>query len=252
MYKIPANTLFMGKNLVYVPECHSTNTLASELCQRTSTAEGTVVITDNQTNGRGQRGNSWLSDPHKNLTFSLIIRPTFLKPIDQFNLTIAISLALRDYLTHSVLGTVKIKWPNDILVNEKKVCGILIENTLTSETIQYSVVGIGLNVNQDSFLIEMATSMKAITDRDFSLPEEWSRLCEFLERRYLQLRSGKIAELKDDYLNCLYGKGEPRRFMDATGEMQGVIEGIDQLGKLLIDSPTGMKSYDLKEIRLIG
>jgi BirA family biotin operon repressor/biotin-[acetyl-CoA-carboxylase] ligase len=84
------------------------------------------------------------------------------------------------------------------------------------------------------------------------LPEEWSRLCEFLERRYLQLRSGKIAELKNDYLNCLYGKGELRRFLDSTGEMQGVIEGIDQLGKLLIDSPTGMKSYDLKEIRLIG
>ncbi len=88
MYKIPANTLFMGKNLVYVPECHSTNTLALELSQRTSVAEGTIVITDNQTNGRGQRGNEWFSEPYKNLTFSLIVKPTFLKPIDQFNLTI--------------------------------------------------------------------------------------------------------------------------------------------------------------------
>lgn len=252
MYKIPANTLFMGKNLVYVPECHSTNTLASELCQRTSTTEGTIVITDNQTKGRGQRGNTWLSDPFKNLTFSLILRPTFLKPADQFNLTMAISLALRDFLTHSILGSVKIKWPNDLLVNDKKVCGILIENTITGEAIQYSVVGIGLNVNQDSNLIETATSMKAMAGHDFSLPDECSRLCEFLERRYIQLRSGKITELKNDYLSSLYGKGEPRRFEDVTGEMQGVIEGIDQHGRLLIETPAGLKSYDLKEIRLIG
>lgn len=251
MYKIPANTLFIGKNLVYVPECHSTNTLASELCQRTSAVEGTVVITDNQTKGRGQRGNSWFSDPHKNITFSLIVRPTFLKPIDQFNLTIAISLALRDFLTHRASGSVKIKWPNDILVNDKKVCGILIENTITSETIQYSVVGIGLNVNQDSFLIESATSMKTIAGHDFTLSDEWSLLCEFLERRYLQLRSGKITELKNEYLNSLYGKGDLRRFMDASGEMQGVIDGINQQGKLLILVDGDIKSYDLKEIRFI-
>ena len=251
MYKIPANTLFMGKNLVYVPECHSTNTLASELCQLTSTAEGTVVITDNQTNGRGQRGNSWLSDAHKNLTFSVILKPTFLKPIDQFNLTIAISLALRDFLTHQLTEVVKIKWPNDILVNDKKVCGILIENTLAGEMIQWSVVGIGLNVNQNSFLIESASSMKAIAGHDFSRPDELSMLFEFLERRYLQLRSGKTTELKNDYLGSLYGKGEVRKFVDATGEIEGVIEGVNQQGKLLIASRGGIKSYDLKEIRFI-
>ncbi len=252
MYKIPANTLFMGKNLVYVPECHSTNRLASELCQLTSTVEGTIVITDNQIKGHGQRGNSWLSDPHKNLTFSLVVRPSFLKPIDQFYLTIAISLALRDFLTHRINGAINIKWPNDILINEKKVCGILIENMLSGDSIEYSVVGIGLNVNQDSFLFVTATSMKAIARHDFNLPDEWSLLCEFLERRYLQLRSGKIVELKNDYLSCLYGKGKHRRFIDATGEMQGVIEGIDQQGKLLIDTQAGIKAYDLKEIRFIG
>ncbi len=252
MYKIPANTLFMGKNLVYVPECHSTNTLASELCQLTSTSEGTIVITDSQTKGRGQRGNSWLADPQKNLTFSLIVRPTFLRPIDQFNLTIAASLALRDFLTHRIHGDIKIKWPNDILINSKKVCGILIENSLAGDMIQCSVIGIGLNVNQDSFFMESAGSMKAITGHDFNLYDEISMLLEFLERRYLQLRSGKILELKNDYLNSLYGKGELRKFIDDTGETQGVIEGIDQHGKLLIKMQAGARSYDLKEIRFIG
>ena len=248
MYKIPANTLFMGKNLVYVPECHSTNTLASELSQHISTTEGTVVITDNQTMGRGQRGNWWLSDPHKNLTFSLILKPTFLKPIDQFNLTIAISLALRDFLTHRVQGVIKIKWPNDILVNDKKVCGLLIENTLSGEMIQCSVVGIGLNVNQDSFIIESASSMKAATGHDFNLSDEILMLFEFLERRYLQLRSGKIDDLKSDYLGSLYGKGELRKYFDESGENEGMIEGVNPQGKLLIASRGVVKSYDLKEI----
>ncbi len=237
--------------MVYVPQCHSTNTLASVLCQRTSTIEGTCVITDNQTTGRGQRGNEWNSEPYKNLTFSLVLKPTFIKPIDQFNLTVAISLALRDFLTHRISGVVKIKWPNDILVNDKKLCGILIENTLSGDSIQHSVIGIGLNVNQDSSLMESATSMRAVSGHDFNLPDEMALLFEFLERRYLQLRSGKLNDLLHDYLNSLFGKGELRKFMDATGEIEGVIEGVNHHGKLLVATQGVLKSYDLKEIRFI-
>ncbi len=251
MYKIPANTLFMGKNLVYLPECHSTNTLALELSQRSSAVEGTIIITDNQTNGRGQRGNEWLSEPNKNLTFSLIVKPTFLKPIDQFNLTVAISLALCDFLTQRIPGKVKIKWPNDILVHDKKLCGILIENSLAGDTIQFSVVGIGLNVNQTSFSLASASSMKTLTNEDYALPVEFPSLLEFLEQRYLQLRSGKIIELKSDYLNSLYGRGEFRKFADVAGEWWGIIQGVNQQGKLLVLKQGDIKSYDLKEIRWI-
>jgi BirA family transcriptional regulator, biotin operon repressor / biotin---[acetyl-CoA-carboxylase] ligase len=241
----------MGKNLVYVPECHSTNTLAFDLCQRTTSEEGTVIITDNQIKGRGQRGNEWVSEPYKNLTFSLIVKPTFLKPIDQFHLTIAISLALRDFLTQRVSGTVKIKWPNDILLNDKKLGGILIENSLTGDSIQYSVVGIGLNVNQENFTMDSASSMKVMAGHDFELTEELSLVMEFLEQRYLQLRSGKIGELRNDYLNSLYGKGELRTFIDASGEWRGTIQDVNHRGKLLIAKPGGIHSYDLKEIRFI-
>lgn len=251
MYKIPANTLFMGKNLVYLPECHSTNTLALELSQRSSAVEGTIIITDNQTNGRGQRGNEWFSEPNKNLTFSLIVKPIFLKPIDQFNLTIAISLALCDFLTQRIPGKVKIKWPNDILIHDKKLCGILIENSLAGDTIQFSVVGIGLNVNQTLFSLASASSMKMQTNEDYALPDELSSLLEFLEQRYLQLRSGKIIELKADYLNSLYGRGELRKFADEEGEWWGLIDGVNQHGKLLILKQGDIKSYDLKEIRWI-
>ncbi len=241
----------MGKNLVYVPECHSTNTIAYELCQRTSAVEGTMIVTDNQTRGRGQRGNEWFSEPHKNLTFSLILKPVFLKPVDQFNLTMTISLALRDFLTQRVKRPVKIKWPNDILIDDKKLSGILIENSLAGDVIQYSVVGIGLNVNQDSLTMKTATSMKEILGRDFILTEELSLLMEFLEQRYLQLRSGKIDDLRNDYLNSLYGKGESRKFVDETGEWQGIIDGVNQWGKLLIYKQGALRSFDLKEIVFI-
>jgi len=251
LYKIPAGTLFMGKNLVYVPECHSTNTLASELCQRTSAAEGTTIITDNQTKGRGQRGNEWFSEPYKNLTFTLILKPTFLKPIDQFNLTMAISLAIHDFLTLRISGMVQIKWPNDILINSRKVSGILIENSLAGDAIQYSLAGIGLNVNQESFSISTATSMKVMAHHDFVLSDELSLLLQHLEHRYLQLRSGKIGELKSDYLDALYGRGEYRKFKDVEGEWHGRVEGVSQQGKLQVLKLGNILSYDLKEIQFM-
>ncbi len=241
----------MGKNLVYVPECHSTNSLASDLFQRTSPSEGTIIITDNQVKGRGQRGNEWFSQPKMNLTFSVILRPTFLRPSDQFNLTIAISLAIRDFLTHRLDKEVKIKWPNDILVNNKKLCGILIENSLARDSIQYSIVGIGLNVNQDSFVVTSASSMKVIAGQSFILTDELSLLAGFLEQRYFQLRSGKLDVLRKDYLNSLYGIGELRKFNNGTVDWFGRIEGVNTQGKLLIQAADGIKSFDLKEIRFV-
>ncbi|HEU5289705.1 MAG TPA: biotin--[acetyl-CoA-carboxylase] ligase, partial [Cyclobacteriaceae bacterium] len=103
----------MGHSLVFMPECHSTNDEASRLIESSShVMEGMVVITNNQTSGRGQRGNTWVSEPGKNLTFSLLIKPTFLNAQDQFLLNKAFSLGLYDYLNATLQGTVKIKWPN--------------------------------------------------------------------------------------------------------------------------------------------
>ena len=149
----------MGHSLVFMPECHSTNDEASRLIQNSNVLEGTVVITGNQTAGRGQRGNAWFSEPGKNLTFSILIKPSFLSVKNQFYLNIAFSLGLFDYLKEVLKTEVKIKWPNDILVNGKKICGILIENHLQAQHIQHSIVGIGLNVNQHHHLLATATSM---------------------------------------------------------------------------------------------
>ena len=120
MYKIPAKTLFLGKNLIYVPQCHSTNDLADQVVEQPSTHEGTVVITDAQTKGRGQMGNQWITEPGKNLTFSVILYPLFIVPKDQFLLTCAISLGLYDMLQTAIDGQIFIKWPNDLIVNDRR------------------------------------------------------------------------------------------------------------------------------------
>lgn len=248
MYKILANTLFFGKNVVFVPECHSTNTLLLELKQKTNQPEGTIVITHAQTSGRGQRGNGWEAEPGMNLTFSLLLKPHFMLAKQQFDLTMAVSLGVFDFLSERIPTRVKIKWPNDLLVNEKKIAGILIENGLVGEQIQQSIVGIGLNINQSVFSIATATSLKLETGLDFVNTDELNALLQKLETRYLQLRAGKRAELRAAYLKNLYRIGEERPFVAKGQQIQGRIEGVDENGRLKVHSDGIDQFFGLKEI----
>jgi BirA family biotin operon repressor/biotin-[acetyl-CoA-carboxylase] ligase len=250
LYKIPANTLFTGQSLVYMPECHSTNGEALRLLQsNTQVAEGAVIITDNQTAGRGQRGNSWESEAGKNLTFSIILKPTFLHPKDQFKLNMAVSLGLYDYLTSQVTD-VKIKWPNDMMLDDKKTCGMLIENQISGQQIQSSIVGIGLNVNQESFSLSTATSMAIKKGHAFELNEGLAKLLQWIEARYLQLRA-KI-DLKEEYVAALYGAGEKRSFKSGEEVFEGVITGIDSAGLLEVNVAEGKRYFDFKQIQFIS
>jgi BirA family transcriptional regulator, biotin operon repressor / biotin---[acetyl-CoA-carboxylase] ligase len=251
LYKIPAKTLFMGHSLVFMPECHSTNDEASRLIQTTNVMDGTVVVTENQTAGRGQRGNTWTSEPGKNLTFSILLKPTFLQVHDQFYLNIAFSLGLHDYLSEVVESQVNIKWPNDILVNEKKICGILIENHLRGQHIQHTIVGIGLNVNQEFYPLASATSMKLETKEDFNLEEALADLLSSLEIRFIQLRSNQLQKLLSDYLDVLYRKGEQHPFKNGDETFLGTISGIDPTGKLKIETESGLRSFGVKEVEFI-
>jgi BirA family transcriptional regulator, biotin operon repressor / biotin---[acetyl-CoA-carboxylase] ligase len=248
LYKILANTLFFGKNVVFVPQCHSTNTLLIELAQKTNQPEGTLVITHTQTQGRGQRGNSWEAEPGKNLTFSFLLRPHFLSANEQFYLNMAVSLGLHDFLFEKISSPVKIKWPNDLMVLEKKIAGILIENSLATQAIQQSVVGIGLNVNQRTFSIDTATSMWLETNSEYAIAHELNLLLEKLEIRYLQLRSKKNDLLRADYLKNLFRMEEEHEFVSAGQHFLGTIEGIDIAGKLKINSKGKDLYFGLKEI----
>lgn len=241
----------MGQNLVFVPECHSTNSLAQELLQKEMAHEGTLVITAKQTQGRGQRGNQWESEPNQNLTFSIVLAPTFLTAAAQFHLTQVASLAVADVLALVQPGTVTIKWPNDVMINGKKVCGILIENSISKNHIAHSIVGIGLNVNQQTFSVATATSLALELKRTHALPELLNQLMEKLEARYLQLRSSNVSTLNDAYLNLLHWRNEVHRFEADGGPLVGTITGIDATGKLVVEHSTGTRAFDLKEIKFI-
>jgi len=247
----------MGHSLVFMPECHSTNDEASRLIESSNVLEGTLVITNHQTAGRGQRGNTWVSEAGKNLTFSLLIKPSFLPVKDQFYLNMAISLGLIDYLSAALKAEVKIKWPNDIIVSDKKICGILIENHVHGQHIPHIIVGIGLNVNQIFFSISTATSMTLQKGGEFLLEQVLPDLLGCLETRYLQLRSGNFEELNRAYHSLLYWIGEKHFFSTTSqsppigGEFEGTITGVDELGKLKVETEQGTRTFGVKEVGFI-
>jgi len=251
LYKIPTNTLFIGKNLVFMPECHSTNTHALQLCQVPSTPEGTLVITDNQTAGRGQMGNTWEAHAGQNLTFSFILKPTFLRPHEQYFLNMAISLGLYDFLSAFLQQPVHIKWPNDLLADDRKVCGILIENSIQGSTLAHAVVGIGLNVNQATFSSSRAGSLRTVSGQSHALQDVLDVLLVALEQRYLSLRQGKTVQLKQAYEQVLFGLNESRTFKAGGKELEGKVKGIDEAGRLLLETAEGVKVFALKEIEFI-
>lgn len=251
MYKIPANTLFMGKNLVFVPDCPSTNTLALQMSQQSPLQEGSLVITDNQTAGKGQRGNLWEAEPGQNLTFSLILKPGFLAVNKQFYLNLAVCLALKDYLKEKISRTTYIKWPNDILVHEKKISGVLIENQLQGTFISNSIAGIGLNMNQKKFTSETATSVSLLCGQDLELGDELETILSLLEGRYLQLRGGEYKPLMDEYLAALYRRHEKHKFSSDGKLFDGEILDLDEWGKLRIKVDEGVRSFGVKEVKYV-
>jgi BirA family transcriptional regulator, biotin operon repressor / biotin---[acetyl-CoA-carboxylase] ligase len=249
LYKIPATTVFLGQNMIFMPECHSTNDRMLLLCQNESPPEGTVVITANQTAGRGQRGNSWEAAPGLNLTFTGLFKPAFLPVQKQFYLYMFTSLGVRDYLTKRINKKVQIKWPNDVLVNGKKICGVLIENQLQATRLTNCLVGIGLNINQRDFGVTSATSIALETNVDCDLSIELEAVLGNLESRYLQLRSGNEQKLMDDYLGSLYRYHEETAFFDGTSSFVGAIVGLDEIGRLKVQRSEGIFVYDIKQIR---
>jgi len=254
LYKIVADTLFIGKKIVHLSTCQSTNDIAAAFIQSGNAIAGTVIITDNQTKGRGQRGNNWQATSGLNLTLSLIWLPSFISAADSFVLNMAVSLAVADTVSLFLPdAAVAVKWPNDIYADHLKICGILIENTLQGSHIRYSIVGIGLNVNQTEFDGITATSLRLVAGQPFSLPEVFNCLMCQLEKWYLKLQAQGSAVIRNSYLKMLYRLGEIASYTDLRGDIpmifQGVIEDIDASGRLLIRTVTGVEAFDLKQIR---
>jgi BirA family transcriptional regulator, biotin operon repressor / biotin---[acetyl-CoA-carboxylase] ligase len=245
------NTLFIGQQLYNLPDCESTNAEAQKLLIKNEATEGCAIITGNQTQGRGQRGNTWEAEPGKNITLSVILTPTFLAVRHQFYLNMAVSLGVLDLLRSQGVSTAQIKWPNDLYFEDKKLGGILIENTINSHTLQHSIIGIGLNVNQQQFEHPTATSLLKILSNELNLEILTFRLLELLEKRYLELRSGKYDKLKYEYLQALYRYQEQHVFEVEGKRISGIIAGIDETGRLAVEINNTLQFFSFKEIGYI-
>lgn len=249
-----ANTLFIGKNFIRLPELTSTNVAAQKLLATTKPSEGTVITAVRQTAGRGQAGSKWESEDGKNVTMSVILYPHFLEVSRQFWLNRAVTLGVRDAVAQWLGQEVELKWPNDIYFKDKKVAGILIQNTLLGSRIQASIVGIGLNVNQTVFNnAPNPTSLQLELGHPLDLSAVIDSLCQQLEARYLQLKAQRTSMLAADYLKHMYRYQQMSVFESSDGlTFNGQIIGVMDTGQLCIQTEAGqMKRFYFKEVSYV-
>ena len=256
----------------------STNTQASR--EISQAPDGTVWIADFQTAGRGQRGNRWESAKCENLTFSILFKPTFLSPAQQFSISEVAAIGVCRYLRSKGLPA-QIKWPNDIYVGNKKICGMLIEHSISGAKLAGSIVGIGLNLNQKEFssdapnptslLLEAEAIESASTpcnpEGTYDRREELSSLLGYIFTAYGELEEGHAAELNQEYLNCLYRFNQWHQFIEidanapadmpvekmAAGRtITARITGVDPYGCVILEHQSGtVQTYPFKGIRYI-
>ncbi len=248
------NTQFTGKHKKFFQQTDSTITQAWNLLSQ-HPPEGTLIFTDHQYQGKGQRGNNWLSEPNVNIALSIIYYPTFVKGTELYYLNKFVSLAVQQTISHYLpRSTVQIKWPNDILVQKKKISGILIENQFEGPLLKSSIIGIGINVNQTSFPAEIdykTTSLKRHLHCTRNKEEVMERLLEQLEFYYLSLKEGKTDMIDQAYHKALYGYQQEIMLTIDQEEKKVVIEGVDVEGRLLVRIGSAIFRYFHKEVGFI-
>ena len=250
------STLFVGQNLIKLSAVDSTNNyLKSLLSKSEPLPEGTVIMADDQFAGKGQQQNTWHSEPKKNLTFSILLNPKFLPIGKQFLLNMAVSLGINKALSKYLSNDVSIKWPNDIYYQNKKLGGVLIENTIVGSVLKNSVIGIGLNVNQQYFPAELkdkATSIYQILQEDVNLEMILAEICSLIESMYLQLRASNDTLIKDAYVSNLYRINKLASYRQNGEVFEGTIKGVSEGGLLSIDVDGKLATFNFKEIEFLN
>ncbi len=270
----------IGEKIIELERVDSTNGWAARAMEESDFSDGTVIRAKDQYAGRGQHDHQWISEPDKNLTFTLVLHPGFLPPDFQFQLNKAISLGILDFvrkvsaplqspLQHpegQLAGLLKpaplrqkametteasVKWPNDIYLGGRKIAGILIENKIMGDKLDTVLVGIGLNVNQQRFspALPDAGSLIGFLGHELELNETLTDLCGILENRYRMLRRQQFAALDRDYCRNLLGFNQWRSFLSDGNLIEGKITGVDPFGRLVIETRNGERNaYNHKTI----
>lgn len=242
----------IGGHYLFIQQIGSTNTYCKELLNNSVLPpEGLVVQTGFQNEGKGQMGNVWQVEEGKNLTYSSVIYPDFMHPTEQFYLNMAVSLSVAELLDEYI-GNAKIKWPNDIYIGNKKIAGILIENSLMGNKLQSSVLGIGININQNSFIgLPNATSLFMELGVDYPLTYLLQQWCALFEGYYALLKSRSFGSLNKLYLQRMWNYNKTVQYHKNDTLYTGIIKGVNPLGQLLIEENGEQVIYNFKEISFV-
>lgn len=245
----------IGSHVIHLEQVDSTNNYAMNLIKEHPLPEGCLVVTQNQFAGKGLGANSWESEPGKNLTFSVVLYPFFLEIGKQFMLNKMVSLALHDFAGALLENaTVRIKWPNDLYIGNRKAAGVLINNSILGSSIVHSVIGIGVNINQAIFTSNAPNpvSLKNITGKDYDLDGCLTHLTEKLDSWYEMLRSGSFRQMDEVYLSRLYRLGRYFPYVYKKDLIEACIESVETSGHLVLlkRDGTALKA-DQKDIEFI-
>ena len=242
----------LNKNIIVLDEVDSTNNYAKQLLPN-KVENGTVVLAQFQNAGKGQQGNYWESEAGKNLLCSIVLYPHYLPAEKQFYISKIISIALVELLK-TASEDVKIKWPNDIYVFDKKIAGILIENSVKGNTFDSSIAGIGLNLNQVKFKTETPNpvSLKQLAGKSYNIQKVLNDFLEILSVWLEELELGKHAYIDKVYVSHLFRNREWAIFKKENREFEARIVGIGEYGQLQLEDKTGIiTEFMFKEVEFV-
>lgn len=239
---------------IELSEVNSTNAYLSDLLKKGGVSENTVVYTHSQTKGKGMGNNKWESEDDKNALFSICLS-TEVKTEEIFKVSLATSLAIYEYLNSKGVFT-NVKWPNDIYYQKKKLGGILIENKLDGDVVKNTIIGIGLNLNQEHFSNKLPNpiSLKNITGNDYDIFEVIKDISEAVEKKLDEIKDQDFAEIRLEYLFKLYGFGKILmwKFKGIDTDIAGTIIDVKPNGKIVIQAVSGQICVcDIKEVKMI-
>jgi BirA family biotin operon repressor/biotin-[acetyl-CoA-carboxylase] ligase len=242
-----------GKNTIFLTEVESTNNYANQLVLSKAAEHGTVVLAQHQIKGKGQQGNRWESESGKNLLASIVLFPNFLFAGKQFYLSKIASLAIVDFLKTETIE-ISIKWPNDIYVKNKKIAGILIENTVKGQNISSAIIGIGLNLNQEKFVSDAPNpaSLMQFSGKDYDIEMVAEIISENINNWYQKLENGGFNEIDKAYFNLLFRANEWAIFSKQGKQFEARINGLGEFGQLILEERNGMQSeFMFKEVEFV-
>ena len=239
--------------LIHLPETESTNKFLQMITETEKIPSGSIVLADFQTAGRGQNGNSWESEAGKNLTFSLLFRPTDVPANRPFVISEIVSLSVK-YTLDKYIPDITVKWPNDIYCKDRKITGILIENVLRQNRIVQSVIGIGINVNQAKFRSEAPNpvSMAQITGKSYDMAAMMEDFRQIFAKQSERVDNLCFDSVHQDYLHTIYRKEGYYKYTDKDGVFEAKIKDIEPTGHLILERTDGSRSrYAFKEVAYI-